>query len=561
LHSASGQNKQTVLILLNASAQENKKVRCLHPFVALATIIHMSRTRRFLPRLVRKTCLLSSLLVATAGSAFAGECSIDAFPALPDVRMISATTEAAPVAHCKVHGVIGTETNFELLLPQSWNGKFVMGGGGGFVGSVVNAATDFVDALVKGWATVGTDTGHQAHSLDASWAHNNLERLVSFGHQAVHRTAVVSKPLIQSFYGREISRSIFFGCSRGGGQALMEAQRHPEDFDGIVAMAPAFNWTHELGARWVLRAQTMYPDPAEISEPVIGPEAQSLIGEAVMAECDALDGLVDGILNDPRQCKFDVESLACRETATNGCLSPEQVAAAKAILNAFQIDGQTLHGTPVGSELPGSPLGWTLWATGGYNPDASLHFHEGADGGAFRAPPVPNGSWAFATGIMRYFIYNDPNWSYVGYDFSDFGTMAARVAPTLNADNPDLSEFRARGGKLIIDNGWMDGSMSAYGTLDYYERVLAHDPTARDDVRLFLRPGVTHCQGGPGPDGTDYLAAMDKWLETGEAPEVLPAPFRGKDGGRIICAHPDVVTYKGSGDPNVPERFACRSPD
>ena len=520
----------------------------------------MSRTRNFVPLLARITCLISTLLFVATGSALAKDCTTDAFPALPDVKIISVKSEAAPVPHCKVHGVIGTETNFELLLPESWNGKFVMGGGGGFVGSVVNAAIDFVDALGSGWATVGTDTGHQGHSLDASWALNNLERLVSFGHQAVHRTAVVSKPLIESYYEQNISRSIFFGCSRGGGQALMEAQRYPEDFDGIVAMAPAFNWTHELGARWVLRAQTMYPDPAKISKPVIGPQAQTLIAEAIMAKCDALDGLADGILNDPRQCKFDVESLACSKKVSNRCLSPEQVAAAKAIYDTFEIDGKSLHGTPVGSELPGSPAGWNLWMTGGYNPNASVSYHEGSDDGSFKAPPVPNGSWAFATGVMRYFVYNDPNWSYVGYDFSDFGKMAGRVASTLNADNPDLSKFRARGGKLIIDNGWMDGSMSPYNTIGYYERVLAHDSTASQDVRLFLRPGVTHCQGGPGPDRTDYLTAMDKWLETGKAPEVLPTSFRGKDGGRIICAHPKVVHYKGSGDPNVAESFTCKAP-
>ena len=136
------------------------------------------------------------------------------------------------------------------------------------------------------------------------------------------------------------------------------------------------------------------------------------------------------------------------------------------------------------------------------------------------------------------------------------------MAPTLNADNPDLSAFRARGGKLIIDNGWMDGSMSAYGTLKYYETVLGHDPTARDDVRLFLRPGVTHCMLGPGPDGTDYLSAIDEWVESGEAPERLPASYRDPagqpiGGGRILCAWPSVVTYKGRGDPWDPASFSC----
>jgi len=178
-------------------------------------------------------------------------CSIDTIAKLPDVRITSVVKEATPVAHCKMAGVIGTETNFELLLPDDWNGKFVMGGGGGFAGSVVNGAQDFWGALQMGYATVGTDTGHQAHSMAADWALDNLERLVNFGHVAVHRTAVTAKALTEDFYGKEIARSYFAGCSRGGGQALMEAQRYPEDFEGIVAAAPAYNWTHELGARWI----------------------------------------------------------------------------------------------------------------------------------------------------------------------------------------------------------------------------------------------------------------------------------------------------------------------
>ena len=171
-------------------------------------------------------------------------CSVEAMRELPNVRIMSVTDESAPAPHCKVMGVIGTETNFELLLPDDWNGKFVMGGGGGFVGSVVNTAAAF-GPLQKGYATVGTDTGHRGSALDASWALHNLERVVSFGHQAVHRTAVTAKALIAGYYGREISRSLFFGCSRGGGQALMEAQRYPEDFDGIVAGAPAYSGTVE----------------------------------------------------------------------------------------------------------------------------------------------------------------------------------------------------------------------------------------------------------------------------------------------------------------------------
>ena len=519
-------------------------------------------------RVLLHTFILSVILWTTgnaqAESIKRSACVAESLPVLPDVRINAVTEEAAPLPHCKVEGVIGAEIGFELLLPDVWSGKFVMGGSGGFAGSFFNAAQD-MGALEKGYATVSTDTGHKGHAMDASWALNHLERLENFGHQAVHRTAVNAKALIKAYYGRAITRNYFLGCSRGGGQALMEAQRYPEDFEGIVAMSPAYNWTHEQGARWIHIAQRMYPDPAQIKTPVIGPDAVKLIGDAVMAQCDELDGIKDGMLNDPRQCKFDVSSLACGIAASGDCLSPQQLDAAKAIYDDFEIDGQLLPGTPIGVEWPGSPLGWEMWLTGGYEPGEVIDFHEGVDH-TLQAPSVPNGTWAFATGIFRYFLHNDPNWSYAGYDFKDFPEKAARVARSLNADNPDLSAFRARGGKLIIDNGWMDGSMSAHGTIKYYEDVLKHDSTARNDVRLFLRPGVAHCRFGPGPDTTDYLDAIDEWVESGKAPEQLPAYYRGPDlqpsrEGRILCAYPNAVTYNGSGNTRDPSSFHCVNPD
>jgi feruloyl esterase len=220
----------------------------------------------------------------------------------------------------------------------------------------------------------------------------------------------------------------------------------------------------------------------------------------------------------------------------------------------------------MGAELPGNPLGWLIWITGGYVEGADIDFHPGAEDSAFEEPPIPNARWGFATQLMKYFFYGDPDWTYEGYDFSDYDHHVARLSPTLDADNPDLSQFRSHGGKLIIDNGWMDGSLSAYGTIDYYESVLKHDPTARNDVRLFVRPGVTHCSGGPGPDGTDYIAALEQWLDTSTAPDQLDAPFvhpvtrEPSGGGRIICAHPAVVTYDGNGNPSEPESFSCKVP-
>jgi len=257
-------------------------------------------------------------------------CNLESLPQLPDVTLASVIQETDLVPHCKVTGVIGSEISFELLLPETWNGKFVMGGGGGFVGSVVNIALAY-GALQSGYATVGTDTGHQGHSLDASWALNNLERVVNFGHQAVHRTAVTAKALTKAYYQQDIARNYFIGCSRGGGQAMMEAQRHPEDFEGIVAGAPAYNWTAGLGAGATQINQAMYPDPNNLDQAVIGPDEQALIASGYLAQCDALDGIEDGILNDPRQCDFDVASLACAAGGTDACLTEEQLSAVKTI--------------------------------------------------------------------------------------------------------------------------------------------------------------------------------------------------------------------------------------
>jgi feruloyl esterase len=269
-----------------------------------------------------------------AQSTTAPVCKLESLQALSDVTITSVTQETEFALHCKVAGVIGPEIQFELRLPDEWNGKFVMGGGGGFVGSVVNTALPY-GALQSGYATVGTDTGHQGHPRDASWALNNMERIVNFGHQAVHRTAVTAKALIKEYYGQDIVKSYFIGCSRGGGQALMEAQRYPDDFDGIVAGAPAQYWTDGLGAGTTVINQAMYPDPNDLQQAVIGPEQQELIASAILSRCDRLDGIEDGILNDPRQCDFDVSTLICETGETEGCLTQMQLNAVKTMIIAL----------------------------------------------------------------------------------------------------------------------------------------------------------------------------------------------------------------------------------
>jgi len=268
-------------------------------------------------------------------------CSVDSIPSLPDVRITSVTQEAAPALHCKVAGVIGTEIRFELLLPDEWNGKFAMGGGGGFVGMVINSAQLYFGAVQSGYATVGTDAGHQGHPLDGSWALNNADRLVNFGHVAVHRTAVTAKALTEVYYGSDINRSYFTGCSTGGRQALMEAQRYPGDFDGIVSGSPPFDYTALVGAGMSQITHAMYPDPTDLEVAVIGPEEQELIASKIFGMCDARDGLEDGILNDPRQCDFDIKSLACeagKTQSTTGRGTPEMRQVSVALMVTRPLD-------------------------------------------------------------------------------------------------------------------------------------------------------------------------------------------------------------------------------
>lgn len=495
-----------------------------------------------------------------AQDAFAQTTCATELPSLPDVEILGTSAESNPVSHCKVAGVIGGKINFELLLPEDWNGKFVMGGGGGFVGSVMNTSLN-EGSLQSGYATVGTDTGHQGHPVDGSWALNDLEAIVNFGHQAVHRTAVTAKALTSSYYQEPISRSYFTGCSRGGGQGIVAAMRYPEDFDAIAAGAPAINY-NGVAALATRINRAMYPDPNDLSQAVVGPEAEKLIKRSYLAACDALDGLEDGILNDPRQCLFDVSTLQCSSGETNNCLTADEVEAAKTIYDdAKDRDGNLLMaGFNYGGE--DIPAGWRRWLTGGLA-GFSGDFQEGVGSGGFEAPPTPSAFYSFGNDLMRYFFYQDPNWSYVNYDFGNYLDDSAAVAETLNGTNPDLSEFRARGGKMIIYNGWSDMAVPTRETLRYYENVLAFDPDAVDDIRLFLIPGMDHCFGGVGPSYVNFLTEIDKWAESGEAPDEITAYWLDAQqqpaGARPVCAYPDVAKYGGSGDARDPASFSCGS--
>ena len=317
-----------------------------------------------------------------------------------------------------------------------------------------------------------------------------------------------------------------------------------------------------LGARNTLLNQAMYPDPNNLSLATITPGAQHLIGEAVMARCDKLDGLKDGIINDPTACKFDVSKLACRGGETGQCLSPEQVKAARTIYGDVSIDGEGVFpGFPVGGEL--GPGGWTRWLTGGLDVAKEQDLPQEVLVGvsAEMVPVAPNDAFAVGNSVMKYLVYHDPDWTYAGYSFDSFTADTAAAAESLNATDPDLSAFLKHGGKLLMYSGWADMAVSPLGTIAYYESVLDRDPSAAKDARLFMLPGVDHCYGGAGPDFVDFLDEIDSWVESGKAPDRLIAYWKqdGSTGGRPVCAYPQVLTYKGEGDPRAPASFTCEA--
>ena len=490
---------------------------------------------------------LTVLAVATSATA-ATDCDGIKTLVLPDLRVESASRVETPAPHCKVAGIIGPEIRFELLLPESWNGKFLMGGGGGFVGSVQNSALAFSNPLQRGYATVGTDTGHQGNGVDASWALNNLERLVNFGHAAVHRTVEMSKAIAELHYGDAPSRSYFIGCSRGGGQALMAAQRYPQDFDGIIAGAPAFNWTG-IAALGVQIQRKMYPDADDLSSAVVTRNNLELLGRSVLAACDGLDGLDDRVINDPRECGFDLADLprCVEDVAAKDCFTEAQIAAVAVVYEgAFDTEGKRLaFGYPFGGEAEAQ--GWVPWIVGGPAPIA---------------PGVPSLQFGFASGIMKYFVHQDANWQHTEQGFDDYAEITQLAASVLNATNPDLSAFKASGGKLLLWHGWADPALSALQTINYFESVQAADPAAEEHVRLFMLPGVLHCAGGTGPSFVDYLTALEDWVEQDSAPEQLAAFFNQAEvatggAGRPLCAYPGKAQYTG-GDARAQASFSCR---
>jgi feruloyl esterase len=458
---------------------------------------------------------------------------------LPDVILESATPVAANLqknphaaAFVKAKGVIGDHIRFELLLPDAWNGRFVMGGGGGFVGTVQNSARYSVH---RGYATVGTDTGHESQpNSPAGWALDNLEAKLNFGYLAVHRTAEVAKALIRGYYGLDATNCYFVGCSRGGAQAMMEAQRYPKDFDGIVAGAPAFDLTG-LAADMVAIQQALYPDPEHLDHTVLDREALGKLQQSILEQCDAQDGLKDGVVQDPPSAHFDLSKVS-------GLTDQQRKAIAAIYAGARNEKGPIYPGYTPGAEC--DPDQWIAWIVG----PSPQHVKYLA----------PDRMFVFGTEKFKYLILDDPDWSYSTYNLSNFASDTRLAASYLNATNTNLDGFKRRKGKLIIWHGWADPALPPQATVDYYRSLQTRDPNASEYCRLFMVPGCFHCGGGPGASDVDWLSVIVEWVEHGAAPDrvIASKSVGGKiEKRRPLYSYPTTAAYKGSGDPASADSF------
>ncbi|MGA8090284.1 MAG: tannase/feruloyl esterase family alpha/beta hydrolase [Terracidiphilus sp.] len=443
----------------------------------------------------------------------------------------------------------------ELWMPLSgWSGKLEGLGNGGFAGQI--AYEGLGGAMFHGSAAVATDTGHSGSPIDAAWAMGHPAKIADFGHRGIHEMTRVGKLVVEKFYGSGAKRSYFIGCSDGGREALMEAQRYPADYDGILAGAPANYWTGLLSTAVVdLQALTATP------ESFIPPAKISVIANAVLAACDKLDGAADGILNDPRQCHFDPASIECKAgEATDKCLTAPQVASLKAIYAGLR-DASGKQIFP--GYLPGAEEGrggWETWITG--------------------PAPAKSAQAFFGIGYFSNMVYEKRGWDYKSFAVdSGIQTAKDKTAGALDAVNADLTPFQARGGKLILYHGWNDPAIPALNTVNYYSEVLAKMGQTNADsfVRLYMIPGMQHCGGGTGPDDFgqfgvsghndpqhNAFVALENWVEKGTAPGSFiaskhagGAPTGAVTMTRPLCPYPQTAEYKGSGDPNSAESFVC----
>jgi feruloyl esterase len=417
----------------------------------------------------------------------------------------------------------------EFWLPANWNGKLVAYGNGNWAGSISYGA--MANGLRNGYAVTSTDTGHAAISTDGSWSFGHPEKMKDFGWRSEHEMAVKAKAVIAAYYGNAPRLSYWSGCSTGGRQGLMEATRFPEDFDGIVAGTPSNPRANRNG--WQLSAtQATHKTPAH----VIPERKLPVIHAAAVKACDAIDGVTDGLIENPKVCRFDAASMLCRAGDGPDCLTAPQVESVKAMYSPGRFsNGQEYH---PGLE-PGSEIGWEDLASENPGLQAAVNY--------------------------SYIVHQNPKWDWRTFNADTDVPLAQRrdLETPVDVTSADFSKFLARNGKMILYHGWSDPSVAPQGTVNYVNRVLQTTPAAANSVRLFMVPMMGHCGGGDGPNNFDMVAALDQWVDGGVVPQRILA--RRVEGGQVVrtrplCPYPQQARYNGTGSIDDAANFTCRAP-
>jgi feruloyl esterase len=473
-----------------------------------------------------------------------------------ELAQITAMTIPAGAApeHCRVTGLLAPEIAFEVSLPAKWNGRFYMIGNGGHAGESLEAANRVEQrnaALAAGFAFAQTNTGHDASKeTGGSFVMSNPQKAIDYAYRAVHLTAQTAKAITKEYYGKAVSRAYWNSCSNGGRQGLIEAQRFPDDFDGIVAASPWVDQTgFTIGAIWNQKA---------LSAAQVTPAKLALVGEKVMEKCDSLDGLKDGLIDDPRKCAFDParDVPACAAGADGAeCLTAAQAAAIAKVYSGPVSNGRPFFpGYMPGSEAVTTGLFGGGTGSGWLNVIVSTR------------PEAKPADFNLAENTMRYLVPRPPkpDYDYRTFDFDHDIHLLDYWSTQADAKNPDLSKFRARGGKLLITYGWADPILQPMMGVNYYEQALAKNgPETPEFFRLFMAPGMGHCGGGNGPDRHDPMTAMINWVEKGKAPDSMMAR-RVVNGQTVrtrpLCSYPQVARYSGQGSIDDAENFRCVTP-
>jgi feruloyl esterase len=491
---------------------------------------------------------IAAILAVLMGSAARAEtCEGLAQVKLPETTITGAATTApfsstdpmfgpfaVKASFCRVSGTIAPQIKFEVWLPDpvSWNGKLEGVGNGGVAGSIAQGSLAL--ALARGYAGVSSDLGHEGGAIDFRFAVGHPELVADWGHRATHAMTIAAKALVAAYYGRPQSHAYFTGCSGGGRQGLMEAQRYPEDYDGIVAGDPTADFTRlTLGGR-LWEAITTLKDPARYI-----PAAKiSVIAHATAAACADQNGVIE----DPLQCRFDPATTECKADDNPDCLTGPQTAALKSIYaGSHDAKGEQIFpGYMPGGEL--GPMGWGTYVAGDAPGKASQFLYGG--------------------NFARFMVMEKADYDPLTFDYEvDLPKAVAKLSGTIDATDPDLSRFAAHGGKLIQYHGWSDPGVAPMSSVNYYEKVAKTlGKPSTDFYRLFMIPGMQHCVGGPGTDRFDALAALEQWVEQGRSPDRIVAAHM--DGTKVtrtrpLCPYPQVAKWTGKGSQDEAESFTC----